>query len=109
MTPYSTNRLDEPEYARRSLLASAISPSPFSLVGGAALSMPAWPSLQLHRRFWAEGDALELCLDVDGEAVSRALATRDGPFLFGPTGPAWARELAQEAANEWRSDLDRAR
>lgn len=109
MTYYLTDQLDEPVFVRRDLVAGAISPRPFTLVGGATVSMPAWPSLQLHRRFWAEGDALELRLDADGEAVSRALATRDGQFLFGPTGPSWARELAQEAANEWRADLRAAR
>lgn len=69
-----------------------------------AFSMPDWSSLELHRRPFAEGEALELRLDVSGQPVSRGLVARDGQFLDGPTGPRWARKLATEVAEEWRSD-----
>lgn len=101
--PYSIQQLDEPVYARRDLLAGSITRHPSRAPEGELLPMPAWSSLALQRRVWADGEALELRLDVDGEAASRCLATRDGQFLFGPTGPAWARDLAREAVQEWRA------
>lgn len=66
-----------------------------------AIAYPDWSSLELHRRFRAESDALELCLDVAGEPVSRSLVSRNGQFLLGPSGPSWARDLAAEIAQEW--------
>lgn len=64
---------------------------------------PCWNDLFLHRRIWAEGNAIELRLDLAGEPASRCLIARDGQFLLGPTGPHWARELVEEAAREWSS------
>ena len=97
-----TNQLDEQIHSRRGSRDVASSRAP--LPAWETIPMPDWSSLKLHRRFWAEGDALELCLDVAGEPASRSLVSRDGQFLFGPTGPAWARELAAEIAQEWRDE-----
>ncbi|MEK7395132.1 MAG: hypothetical protein AAB214_21450 [Fibrobacterota bacterium] len=96
-----TNQLDEQVHNLRNGLAGNTSRSATPLPAWETPPMPDWSSLRLHRRFWAEGDALELCLDVAGEPASRSLVSRDGHFLFGPTGPAWARELAAEIAQEW--------
>ena len=100
----STNQLDESYFAPSDLLVGTIAHPSTSIASGETLPIPDWSSLRLHRRFWAEGDALEICMDVAGEPLSRGLATRDGQFLFGPTGPAWARKLAFEVAQEWRID-----
>ncbi len=99
-----TNQLDEQIHARRSILAGTTAPRAEHDATWDSVPVPDWSSLELHRRLWAEGDALELRLDVAGEPASRCLVARDGQFLFGPTGPAWARELALEIAEEWRSD-----
>lgn len=99
-----TNQLDEQIHARRAILAGAAPRRAEQDTAWETMPIPDWSSLELHRRLWAEGDALELRLDADGESVSRGLASRDGQFLFGPTGPAWARELVAEVADEWRSD-----
>ncbi len=96
-----TNQLDEQIHARRSILANTAPRPTEHETAWVSMPAPDWSSLELHRRFWAEGDALELRLDVAGEPASRCLVARDGQFLFGPTGPAWARELLQEAALEW--------
>lgn len=103
-TQISINPLDEQVHTRRRQLVGQVSGHPQTPITWETLPMPDWSSLRLHRRFWAEGDALELRLEVDGEPVSRSLATRDGQFLFGPTGPTWARDLSREIANEWRAE-----
>lgn len=99
-----TNQLDEQTHARRSILAGTAPRRTEHEAAWESMPIPDWSSLELHRRSWAEGDALELRLDVAGEPASRCLVARDGQFLFGPTGPAWARDLAIEIAEEWRSD-----
>jgi hypothetical protein len=102
--PFLTNQLDEPLFMPQDLMVGAIAPPSTSIAPWETLPLPDWSALRLHRRSWAEGDALEICLDVAGEPVCRALATRDGQFLFGPTGPSWARDMAREVAQEWRAD-----
>jgi len=99
-----TNQLDEQIHSHRASTGVVSSRSSSPLPTWETVPMPDWSSLRLHRRFWAEGDALELCLDVAGEPASRSLVARDGQFLFGPTGPAWARELAAEIAQEWHDN-----
>jgi len=104
MPPILTNQLDEQIHPHARPLSGIAPRSSTPLPAWETVPIPDWSSLRLHRRFWAEGDALELCLDVAGEPASRSLVSRDGQFLFGPTGPAWARELATEIAQEWRDE-----
>lgn len=99
-----TNQLDEQTHARRSILAGTAPRHTEHEAAWESMPVPDWSTLELHRRLWAEGDALELRLDVAGEPASRCLVARDGQFLFGPTGPAWARDLAIEITEEWRSE-----
>jgi hypothetical protein len=103
-----TNQLDEQFTPGHTPQPGSASSRVVPLPVWETIPMPDWSSLRVHRRFWAEGDALELCLDVSGEPASRSLVARDGQFLFGPTGPAWARELAAEIAQEWRDDSRRS-
>jgi hypothetical protein len=100
-----TNPLDEEIQPHRDLPDNATPLPASSLANGETVPMPGWSSLKFHRRFWADGETLEICLEAAGDAVSRSLVSRDGQFLLGPTGPAWARELALEIAQEWRADL----
>ena len=101
----STPRLDEwthPQVHRASLVST---PASYPEDEREIRLSPEWGELELHRRMWADGDAMELRLDFGNEPASRCLVSSDGQFLLGPTGPQWARELVSEAVGEWLAQV----
>jgi len=63
-----------------------------------------WEALHLECKHWTDA-TLELRLEVRDRVICRCLATRHGLVFLDDSGPDWAQELLEEAAEEWRRRL----
>ena len=63
--------------------------------------VPAWEDLHLETSPLSDGRILDFRLSCRGSSTARCMVARKGIYLLEPTGPAWARELLEEAVREW--------